>query len=731
MNRKIIIALIFSLFTAGSVFANDTFIDEIDAFAGDAFFKSAAQSVDSQKNNENATKESSDGSTSKSIPPIKRVRLLIKQKMKQRAKNNAQLAPTDPNAGIYRHETNTSEYASKELEENFDENMMPDGFEADEEAINENKKTGHFWNRKNNQEKVPQAKETEDIILDCENMNYDTNNYCLYANGNANVEFVKQQTVVKADKITYDRMNNTIKAEGNVRILKNGQTITGDYIFVDMNEENALIENPITETPTITIKAEKGYVYGDKIVQEKGSVQVDSSFPIEMHPSYRGVDSRNIIYPKDQTITNDMGDGLVKVQAKELQITQKGDLEVLRIKGADIYKGKYKILKIPRLKIYTNKNHEYVESNIWEVGSRRDLGMYIGPGFVFELPKGSVLKAMPVMTINGKVGIGAVGRFQSGTNFTQAGYGTSKSRILIRGEQKLDDNLLLQYSMNDYINEWFMGSRRPKYGLGLIYEKKYSDNDFLLKNQVSSFTHRMNIGYYHDIDRDKYYQDLHTSDIGTLRTKYMAEVSQSFLNYRNEDKLTSLRLDLVGQMSAALYGTGDTQFIGRLGPRLTFQLKRWVQELGYYQSVYDDRTPLPAFDAYRYGKSNVYLREYFRINKYLTVAWMGSLNLSGDSPSNYRFQENAFFISVGPSDLKFNLGYDFVRANTFVNLEVMMDAKGTHVDYDKLVIKQDKKAGKETLKDEPDEDTAFQNSRKAPVLQRAEVEDIRTVEDVL
>ena len=95
-------------------------------------------------------------------------------------------------------------------------------------------------------------------------MDYDTENYCLYATGNVNVEFVKQEVKVKADKITFDRMNNTIKAEGNVKIVKNGQNIYGDYIFVDMNEENALIENPLTKSATIEMKATT--MNGDKFM---------------------------------------------------------------------------------------------------------------------------------------------------------------------------------------------------------------------------------------------------------------------------------------------------------------------------------------------------------------------------------------------------------------------------------------------------------------------------------
>jgi hypothetical protein len=58
----------------------------------------------------------------------------------------------------------------------------------------------------------------------------------------------------------------------------------------------------------------------------------------------------------------------------------------------------------------------------------------------------------------------------------------------------------------------------------------------------------------------------------------------------------------------------------------------------------------------------------------------------------------------------------------------MMDAKGTKVEYDSLEIKQDKKAQNES----PKKETSFE---VAPVvqrdLQRAVVEDIKVIEDVL
>lgn len=722
MKNKFLGTIISTVLLASPAFADYAFVDPSD-FTGDALFSPPSFIGE-------PVEEKTVSSGEHAIPPIKKVRMFVKKKLKNRDSKKYEFAPVEEQQtdDIYAVETDSSEFASQELKEEF-EDMMPDGFEADEEAVREQKKFGHFLKRKKDKKDKTAEENTENIILDCDNVDYDTETYAIVATGNVEIEFVKQGTKLYADVVTYDRANNTVKAEGNVKIVKNSQTVTGDYIFVDMNEESALIENPVTETATIEIKARKGYVYGDRIVQEDGSLNVNQSFKIDFQSATRGPQMKEMLYPKDKTLTKDMKDGRIRIKVKDIKITQKGDLEVLAVKRAKIFKGERKILAIPALKVYTNRTHDYGETNSWEVGSYRDLGMYIGPGFVFELPKGSVLKAIPMLNYNHRIGVGAIGRFSSGTNLTQAAYGTAKSKFLLRGKQQLDDNLNLYYGINDYMNEWFLGRRRPKYGATLAYDKSYTKKDFLLKDQISSYQHRFDIGYYQDINTDKHYGELAGNEIGTTRFRYMAQVNQSFYNYVNEEEQKAVRLDFLAQLSAAVYGTGDTQVIGRIGPLLHTQYKRWMQDLGYYQSVSDDNSPIPVFDAYRYGKSNMFIREYLRLNNYLTVVWVGSVCLAGETYNDKLFQENSFYLSIGPNDVKFNIGYDFVRENTFFTVAVMMDACGTKVDYDKLEIKQDKKAKKTDNKEEEEND--FVGAPTTPVLRHAVVEDVKTEEDVL
>ena len=51
------------------------------------------------------------------------------------------------------------------------------------------------------------------------------------------------------------------------------------------------------------------------------------------------------------------------------------------------------------------------------------------------------------------------------------------------------------------------------------------------------------------------------------------------------------------------------------------------------------------------------------------------------------FQENSFIIALGPDDFKVNLGYDWVRRQTYFSFIVAMDTKGSSIEFEKMEIK--------------------------------------------
>ena len=599
----------------------------------------------------------------------------------------------------------------------------------------ENADDNNAKKKRTNKQKL---EEQTQITVDCKRMDYFAETGMMTATGNVLVTFPHQGTTLEADNLNFDKVKNKMHAEGNVVITRGGQKTYGESIDIDLNEESIFIEKPITQNSEIKIVAEEGYVQKNIITQYKGTIDVEHSAPIDIRTS-GGPDARQymrtmIIPEEEQRRLTDGKSKIFKIQANEIIINSKDNLDTLQLKHAKITSGDKTVLKIPRMKIYSNKGHDFVEGNYPEIGSRRYLGMYIGPGFVVELPHGALLKLIPALTYKNRIGVGGVARFWSPTNETQVSYGTSKSKIVVRGEQRLDDNLKLIYASYDYTDDWFLGRRMPKYGGDLVYRKAYTTTS-LFANNPTTYEHRISAGYFQDMYEDKYYNQLSGANIGTTRFRYMARLSQNVFNYKNYEKqfYTSLGINFEG--AAAIYGTGNTQVIGRVGPNWHMQYRRWMQDVGYLQSAYSDNTPIPVFDAYRYGRSNVYLREYLRVCPYLTVAWQGSVTLSDDTYNDKLFQECSFYASVGPQDLKVNFGYDFVRENAFINLVLALDPKGTTVEYDKMVIKNPENFNKQREKNEALYRAAHQVTKETKkvdgVLTKAEVQDIKDeVDDI-
>ena len=149
---------------------------------------------------------------------------------------------------------------------------------------------------------------------------------------------------------------------------------------------------------------------------------------------------------------------------------------------------------------------------------------------------------------------------------------------------------------------------------------------------------------------------------------------------------------------------------------------------------------MPHFDAYRYGTSSLRLSEALRLNKYITVGWQIYINLSNDAPNHKNIQENAFLVSLGPDDLKVILGYDFIRARTYVGVNVAFNPKGTTVKYDKLIIKNPEKLGTNSDKEQqiafvPANDINNENEKgltmfkKQPVKTVLEYAEVIEIED--
>lgn len=696
MKKNILLIVTFLVFAVNSiVYASGVPAD----FTGENYFRAPMEDVSAPKKQPSNTE-----SFSGTVPPFKVVRLKVReyfatkdQRAEAKAKRKAIKQAMKANSKNTPQETPEETIAPEDLEH------LELGGVEDMDA-------------------------PERITIVCDNMDYSTEDAVLNARGNVLVTFVEEDVTVKTDHLIYDKKSNNIVAEGNVVISKKGVDIYGESINIDLNKENAIMDKPLSKFSCVSVSAEKGYVYQDKVIQEHGSINVDSSFPIELEPHGKAPKLKKMLIGVDDTSSIDdflKDDGKYRIKVSHIIINSDEKIESLELRKAKIYRGEKKLFTLPWMKFYTNKNHDFVDGDFPEIASRRNMGFFVGPGWVFKLPFGSLLKVAPVASYkSGDFGFGGFARFLSGTNTTELGYATSKDKFILRGEQQLDDNLRLIYGANDYLDNWFLGRRIPKYGIDLVYNKSYVKPNFLYKDLPLTFSHQTSFGLFGDPKSDKYYKKLHGNETETTRARYMMQIQQKIWNFKDEENLLAADVSIVGQASAAWYGTGDTQFIGRIGPRLHTQYKKWMQDIGYFQTGYEDHTPLPVFDKYRYGHSNLYLREYWRVHRLLTLSWLASVTLSDDSYNNKLFQECSFFVSLGPDDMKLNVGYDFIRENAYVSVSVALDSKGTVVDYDKLEIKNPELFKQEDKKVFYVGNNNDDTKPVSKVLQKAVVEDV-------
>jgi lipopolysaccharide export system protein LptA len=577
---------------------------------------------------------------------------------------------------------------------------------------------------------------TNDVILDADNVDFNDKTMDVVATGHPVLNFPPQNTIIKADKIVYNNVTNILKAYDNVELIKDGSSIYGDFMQINMNEENALADNMKTTKGELEIHAKHATADDKVIVLNDGTLSASKDFVFRMETSMvGGFDYKQMIIDEsDKSYISDIsGSKDIHVEVKDITLDAKKQHNVTTFKEIEVYNGKKHLFDLPSFQAHTNKDHNYFEGDYPELGSRNPMGMYFGPGYVFDLPNGSTLKAVPLVNYKSKFGIGGALKYKSATNMTDFMYGSANDVFVLKGKQYLDDKLYLQYGMNAFLDEWFLGARMPKYAIEAVYEDgKYIPNT-IGKGLGLQFKNRFSAGYFGDTKYQLKDENLAQGKDATTRLRYMAEMSQSLYHYEDIPNRKILDLSMVMQGSAAVYGTGDTQFIGRVGPMLHTQYKYWMQNVGYFASAYQDQTPLLRYDTYRYGHSNVYLNEALRINKWLAVGWTISANLLKEAPNGKLLQENGFIFSIGPDDLKVNLGYDFIREATYFNITMAMNVKNSNVHFEKMVIKNpDRLTGDKkpelTLLPKPEDFQPSEQNKVTVPKQYAQVIDIQDPE---
>ena len=564
---------------------------------------------------------------------------------------------------------------------------------AKEEDKENQSKTKKFFSKAQKadkkQEPVQEGPTTE-VLVDSDTIEYFPERHEFEAVGNAKVTFPSENSVLLADKIIFNHDTNYVKGYGDVVLIKDGQKINGEYIQVDLNENNALMTNPVLNHMAIKIKAKQGIVYDAQTEALEGNVTFNDkvAYKFTSRPVF-GFDKPMMdeVIPKDFYF-KEKYENKWRLKAKTIIIDSYKDRDIATLKNADLYIKDTKIGSAGKMKLYTDKEQQYIETNMLEMGSLRNIGAFISPGYVFQTPNASTLKLGPALTYDHEIGVGALGRFMTDKNRTDFGWGSSKSKFVVRGEQEITDNLTLQYGLNSYMNNFFLGSRMPKYGFQFIHHKDYNIEDLDI-----TFSNRFVGGYYRDWgDRN----------FSTTKFAWQTSTGKSLFKYKNLDSKFAMDFGVNVQTHAALYGNGDTMGLLRAGPYLKTQYKSWQQYIAYYQGGQAGDSPF-YFDKNFYGKSNVVIGESLRICKYLTLMYAATIVVSNDTPDDRMLQENRFYFVIGPDDIKFMIGYDAYRQNASMGISMNVGAENSEVEFKRLILNdpeaigQKKKSDKERM----------------------------------
>lgn len=598
---------------------------------------------------------------------------------------------SETNEKIKKEETVQDKPAAPDVQEDTAVKEQADLTEKDAETTQEESRNKKFFSKaekapqKDNEQTAQEEGPATDVLVDSESIEYFPERHEFEAIGDAKVSFPSEKSVLYADKIIFNHDTNYIKGYGNVVLVKEGQKVNGDFIQVDLNEDNALMTHPVLNHMAIKIRAKTGIVNDAQTEALDGIVTFNdkTQFKFVSRP-IMGFDNPMMdeAIPKNFYF-KEKYDNKWRLKAKTIIIDSYKDRDIATLKNADVYIQNTKLGSAGNLRLYTNKDQQYIETNMLELGSLRNIGAFVSPGWVFKAPFASTLKVGPALTYgDSEIGVGALARFLNGSNRTDFGWASSNDKFVVRGRQRFTDNLSLQYGINSYMNNGFMGGRMPEYGFQFDHRKTYDIEDL-----GATFTNRFMAGFMQDWDRD----------FSTTKFAWQTMTSKSFFKYKNSDQKFAMDFGVNVQSHVAAYGTGDTMGVLRAGPYLRTQYRSWQQYVAYFQGAQAGDSPF-YFDKNFYGKSNIVLGESLRICKYLTLMYTATIALA-DTPNDKMLQENRFWAAIGPDDVKFLIGYDAYRQNASMGLMMNVGAENADIEFRRLVLNDPQAIGQHDKKE--------------------------------
>ena len=564
------------------------------------------------------------------------------------------------------------------IDEETDSEINNQEITKDEVDATQNNVNKNVVQEDNNQEIDSKNK----FQINADKITYDDTDGNVYAKGHVEVIAKAQGVTLKSDEAVLDKASQTLKLYDNVKILKDGIEMAGEYLLVDFNEQNILMDNPVIEAYQFKINAQEGYLIANDLQLINGTLKSNrqSEFALESR-GFQKYENVALDYIRqrhlDRSSLESQRKQVYDINTKEIIITSYKDHNSLLLKGSNIYYNKHKIITKSDVEIISDKENRVYETNSAEAGTLRNFGTYAGYGMLFKLPRGQSLKLLPALVYgDSNIGVGIIGRHRTPNSLLEAGYASSTTNLVARGRYKFSDGLSLRYGRNAYMPEGFMGARRSGYAAQLEYVKSYA---------VPDLDARFNHGFYAGIfsDYEKHDQE---NAYCTTRFRYIAELRKQFFKFENKEQDMSIAFSGLAQGASTLYGSGETVGVARIGPFITTRVKRWESSLGYMFAGIHGDSPF-VFDKYRSGKSSIMLNEKFNFNDKFALGFRAVVSPLKDNYEEDLLTESRFYAIFGPQDLKLCVSYDFVRDIAHLDFLFLLGSDSSRINFDKLTTK--------------------------------------------
>lgn len=523
------------------------------------------------------------------------------------------------------------------------------------------------------------------LTMDSDEIEYNGETNEVEARGHVLVIAQPENIRLSADRGVYNRSTNIIKLYDNVTLHKDGAEIVGDYMVVDLNEENILMNEPTGTFDFFKITGREGYAYTNKIESINGEIELAKKMDVTI-ASYGFGSYYDPTIIQANLATDEMKKKRTepyKLHTKEIIIKSEKDHDIVTFKNVDIYYKKFKLITAKNVQIYTDKEQNYIETNVPEIGSMSGFGTYAGPGFVTKGPLGSTIKIVPSLVLDGGLGFGGIARVHSKRNTLEAGWASSSKNLIGRGKYKFNKDLRFEYARHSYMDEGLFGHRRAGYLAQLVHQKTWD-----VPNLDAKFTQRISAGYVAEYSKE------HQEDMpGTSRLRWQADLNKPLFSIGDKEQDMFLNLSGVAQVGATVYGTGDTVGIFRVGPSIQSRVRNWGSKINFAMAGIHGASPY-RFDEYRYGKVSIYIDQNYRFNRYLAAGYQGAFAPLKDNHDKKLVTENRFYVMAGPEDVKAAISYDTEREIAAFDILFLLGSDNMKAKYDKLTIENVETLGK-------------------------------------